>query len=197
MAAARDSSERYSPERHSSERYSRVAIWLHWTIALLVILNLAVGLLHDSVPALRAWMGAHKALGMAVLVLSFARLAWRLANRPPPLPALMPAWEKGLAHAAHALLYGMMIGMPLTGWLMVSGSAKRGPFNWFGLFDIPYLPVSTATGHFGHEAHEILGWMMLALVVAHSAAALRHHLLLRDEILARMAPAFARKKNAL
>ncbi|MEG8043394.1 cytochrome b [Sphingomonas sp. LR59] len=197
MTAARDSSERYSPERHSSERYSRVAIWLHWTIALLVILNLAVGLLHDSVPALRAWMGAHKALGMTVLVLSVARLAWRLANRPPPLPALMPAWEKGLAHAAHAVLYVTMIGTPLTGWLMVSGSAKRGLFNWFGLFDIPYLPVSTATGHFGHEAHEILGWMMLALVVAHSAAALRHHLLLRDEILARMAPAFARKKNAL
>ncbi|MES2421284.1 MAG: cytochrome b [Pseudomonadota bacterium] len=190
--AAQDRLAAYSPER-----YSRVAIWLHWTIALLVILNLAVGLLHDSIPMLRAWMGAHKALGMAALVLSVARLAWRIAHRPPPLPALMPAWEKGLAHAAHALLYVMMIGMPLTGWLMVSGSAKRGPFNWFGLFDIPYLPVSTATGHFGHEAHEILGWMMLALVVAHSAAALRHHLLLRDEILARMAPAFARKKNAI
>ena len=190
MTAARDRSNVYP-----AERYSTVAIWLHWTIALLVILNLAVGLLHDSVPLFRAWMGAHKALGMSVLVLSMARLAWRLANRPPPLPAGMPAWEKGLAHFAHAVLYGMMIGMPATGWLMVSGSAKRGPFSWFGLFDMPYLPVSTATGHFGHEAHEILGWMMLVLVVAHSAAALRHHLLLRDGILARMAPVLARRSN--
>jgi cytochrome b561 len=186
MAAA------YRSEGHSRERYSRVAIWLHWTIALLVILNLAVGLLHDSVPALRAWMGAHKALGMTVLVLSIARLAWRIEHRPPPLPSLMPGWEKGLAHTAHAILYVMMIGMPLTGWLMVSGSAKRNPFSWFGLFDIPLLPVSKAFGSFGHEAHEILGWMMLALVVAHVAAALRHHLLLRDEVLARMAPLLSR-----
>ena len=182
----------YRSEGYSWERYSRVAIWLHWTIALLVILNLAVGLLHDSVPALRAWMGAHKALGMTVLVLSVARLAWRIEHRPPPLPALMPAWEKGLAHTAHAVLYVMMIGMPLTGWLMVSGSTKRGPFSWFGLFDIPFLPVSKALGGFGHEAHEILGWMMLALVVAHAAAALRHHLLLRDEVLARMTPLLSR-----
>ncbi|KQN31636.1 cytochrome B [Sphingomonas sp. Leaf34] len=187
--AAQDRSDRSSPER-----YSRVAIWLHWTIALLVIVNLAVGLLHESVPALRAWMGAHKALGMLVLVLSLARLAWRVAHRPPPLPAPMPAWKKGIAHLAHAVLYGMMIGMPLTGWLMVSGAGRRGPFNWFGLFDIPYLPVSTVTGRFGHEAHEIVGWMMLALIVAHSAAALRHHLVLRDEILARMAPALSRTK---
>ncbi len=177
-----------------SDRYSRVAIWFHWTIALLVVVNLAIGLLHDSIPAMRAWMGAHKAIGLTVLVLTAGRVAWRLAHRPPPLPAHMPLWEKGLAHAAHGLLYLLLVAMPLTGWLMVSGSAKRYPLNWFGLFDVPYLPVSTAAGGFGHSAHAVLGWLMLALVVVHIAAALRHHLLLRDGVLVRMAPMLDRSE---
>ncbi len=175
-----------------SDRYSTVAIWFHWTIALLVILNLAVGLLHDAVPALRAWMGAHKALGLAVLALTAARVAWRLAHRPPTLPAGTPAWERGLAHATHAALYGLMIAMPLTGWMMVSNPVKPNPISWFGLFDVPQLPVSGAVAGVGHSAHELLGWLMLVLVVLHIGAALRHHLLLRDTVLARMGPVFRR-----
>ncbi|MEG3163018.1 cytochrome b [Sphingomonas sp. PB2P19] len=171
-----------------TERYSTVAIWFHWTIALLVVLNLAVGLLSDPIPALRPWMAAHKSIGITVLVLTFGRIAWRLAHRAPPLPAGTQAWEKGVAHATHWTLYLLLVAMPLTGWLMVSGTDKRRPLDWFGLFDIPYLPVSKAAGGFGHEAHGVLGWLMLALVVLHVAAALRHHLILRDTVLARMAP---------
>ena len=176
-----------------SDRYSTVAIWFHWTIALLVILNLAVGLLHDSVPALRAWMGAHQALGLAILALTAARIAWRLAHRPPPLPARTPGWERGLAHTTHAVLYLLMIAMPLTGWMMVSGGGKPGGVGIFGLFTVPYLPVSKATGHLGHSAHGVLGWVMLGLVVLHIGAALRHHLLLRDPVLTRMAPGLRRR----
>ncbi|MGU3392278.1 cytochrome b [Sphingomonas sp. M1A8_2b] len=179
--------------QYRSDRYSTVAIWFHWTIALLVILNLAVGLLHESVPALRAWMGAHQALGITILALTAARVAWRLAHRPPPLPARTPAWERGLAHTTHAALYLLMIAMPLTGWMMVSNPAKPHPIAWFGLFDIPQLPVSGAVASFGHNAHGLLGWLMLALVVLHIGAALRHHLLLRDTVLARMAPVFGRR----
>ncbi|KQN15863.1 Cytochrome B [Sphingomonas aurantiaca] len=174
------------------DRYSSVAIWFHWTIALLIILNLAVGLLHDSIPALRSWMGAHKALGLAILALTVARIAWRLAHRPPPLPLRTPMWERVLAHGSHTLLYVLMLALPVTGWLMVSGG-KPGGTDWFGLFAVPNLPVSKATGHFGHEAHELLGWVMLALVVLHIAAALRHHLLLRDPVLTRIAPVLDRR----
>jgi len=174
------------------DRYSSVAIWFHWTIALLIILNLAVGLLHDSIPALRSWMGAHKALGLAILALTVARIAWRLAHRPPPLPLRTPMWERVLAHGSHTLLYVLMLALPVTGWLMVSGG-KPGGIDWFGLFAVPNLPVSKATGHFGHEAHELLGWVMLALVVLHIAAALRHHLLLRDPVLTRIAPVLDRR----
>lgn len=171
-------------------RYSTVAMWFHWTIAVLVIANLAIGLLHESL--LRGTMGAHKAIGLTVLLLTAARVAWRVAHRPPPLPAHTPAWERGAAHATHWTLYLLMIAMPVTGWLMVSGAAERRPLTWFGLFDLPYLPVGKEAGAAGANAHGVLGWLMLGLVVLHVAAALRHRLVLRDQVLARMAPALDR-----
>lgn len=171
-----------------SARYSSVAIAFHWTIAVLVIFNLTVGALHDAVPVLARLMGAHKVIGIAVLVLTGGRVAWRLAHRPPPLPAATKAWEKALAHATHWTLYVLLIAMPVTGWVMVSGAAKRRPLDAFGLFDIPYLPVSRTAGDVGQQAHGVLGWLMLALVVLHVAAALRHHLILRDGVLGRMLP---------
>ena len=175
-----------------NERYSGVAIAFHWTIALLVIVNLIVGVGHDAVPALRAWMPGHKAIGITVLALTVLRVAWRLLHRPPPLPAFTPAWERGVAHATHWALYALLLLMPLSGWAMVSGPEGRRPLSWFGIADLPYLPVGSTGASAGHEVHEILGWTMLALVVLHIAAALRHHLILRDSILLRMLPRGAR-----
>jgi cytochrome b561 len=170
------------------ERYSGVAILFHWTIAFLVIVNLIVGIGHESVPAMRAWMPGHKAIGITVLALTLARILWRLGHRPPALPASVPPAERRLAHAAHWLLYALMILMPLSGWVMVSGPEGRRPLTWFGAFDIPYLPASAAASDGAANAHGLLGWLMLALVVLHIAAALRHHVLLRDATLVRMAP---------
>jgi len=178
--------------RARDDRYSNVAIAFHWTIALLVLVNLAIGLLRGVIPALGAWMPGHKAIGITVLALTVGRIAWRLAHRPPALPAATKAWERGAAHATHWTLYVLLLAMPITGWLMASGTDKRRPLTWFGAFDIPYLPVSTAAGDFGHEAHEWLGWLMLALVALHIAAAWRHHLILRDSVMARMAPILRR-----
>lgn len=174
------------------ERYSSVAIAFHWTIAALVIANIVIGIGHDGIPALRQLMGAHKAIGITVLALTAGRVIWRLLHRPPALPAGTPAWEKGTAHATHWTLYLLMIAMPLTGWMMVSGPGPQRPFLWFGLFDIPKLPVGANLADLGHEAHGVLGWLMAALVVLHVAAALRHHLILRDTVLTRMAPALRR-----
>lgn len=167
-------------------RYSRVAMWFHWSIAAFVVVNLVIGLFHDAIGG----MALHKAIGITVLVLTAGRVAWRLGHRPPPLPAHTPGWEKGVAHATHWTLYLLMIAMPVTGWMMVSAGTR--PLTWFGLFDIPKLPVDKAAGAFGSQAHGLLGWLMLALVVLHVAAALRHRLILRDGILARMAPALER-----
>ncbi|WP_235512467.1 cytochrome b [Sphingomonas sp. Leaf17] len=170
-------------------RYSHVAIAFHWTIAVLVIANLAIGLLHESLlSGLAGAMGLHKSIGLTVLVLTAGRVVWRLAHRPPPLPAALSAIERGIAHLTHWVLYALLIVMPVTGWMMVSGAQRRG-LDWFGLFDVPYLPIAPNLSGVGHEAHEVLGWLMLALVGLHVAAALRHHFILRDGVLSRMMPA--------
>lgn len=171
-----------------NERYSTVAILFHWTIAFLVIVNLIVGIGHDYVPAMRAWMPGHKAIGITVLALTLARVGWRLAHRPPTLPAYVSGWQRGAAHATHWGLYALLLLMPLSGWMMVSGPEKRRPLTWFGTFDIPYLPVSAGGADAGHSAHGLLGWLMIALAVLHVAAALHHHLVRRDGVLLRMAP---------
>jgi cytochrome b561 len=174
------------------ERYSRVAILFHWVIAVLVVVNLIVGLGHESIPAMRAWMPGHKAIGVTVLALTLARVAWRLSHRPPALPASVPAGERRLALAAHWALYALLLGMPLSGWVMVSSPEGRRPLTWFGTFDIPFLPVGAGASDTAATAHGVLGWTMLALVVLHVLAALRHHLILRDATLVRIAPWLAR-----
>ncbi|MCW6532474.1 cytochrome b [Sphingomonas lycopersici] len=172
-------------------RYSGVAVTLHWLIALLVLFNLLVGIGHDAIPALRALMPAHKAAGITVLVLTAARLGWRLGHRAPPLPPEIPAWERSAARTVHGLFYVLLVALPLSGWLMVSGPDHRRPLQWFGAFDIPYLPASGATADLGGAAHGPLGWLMLVLVAVHIAAALRHQFILRDKVLARMIPPLA------
>lgn len=169
-----------------TDHYARGSIVFHWVIALAILINLFIGIAHDALPG--GSMPVHKALGITVLVLTIARLAWRMAHRPPPLTVDMPMWERVAANASHWALYAFSILVPLTGWAMVSGAEVRRPLDWFGLFPIPYLPVSRSVAGAAHEGHEIMGFALLALVVLHTLAALRHHLILRDSTLVRMLP---------
>lgn len=139
-------------------------------------------------PVFRALMPLHFSLGLTVLVLSVGRVAWRLAHRPSPLPADVRPWERIAGHAAHWTLYLLILAMPLTGWALMSGGHHPRAVSWFGLFTVPQLPVSGAAAESAHSAHVLLGWFMAGLVVIHIAAALRHHFLLRDAVLARIAP---------
>ncbi|GAB4481749.1 MAG: cytochrome b [Erythrobacter tepidarius] len=175
------------PDIAAAERYSRVARLLHWIIAVLILGNLAGGLLHDALEDVINLMPLHKASGMTVLALSLVRIAWRFTWRAPPHPAGMSGLEVLAAKATHVLFYVLMLAMPVTGWIMAS--AGKYPLSWFGLFDLPKLPVTrgSALYEIGHEGHELLGWMLLALVVLHVGAALRHHFILKDNVLRRMA----------
>src|ERR1700759_5490543 len=100
--------------------YSRTAIALHWVIAALILVNLALGLFHEdfSKPVRAGMMVYHKAIGMTVLGLTILRLAWRLTPRPPALDAAMKRWEMGLARTVHWLFYLLLLAMPATGWLL-------------------------------------------------------------------------------
>jgi len=170
------------------DRYSRGAIAFHWVIAALVLFNLWLGLFHETLP--RDWkvMPVHRSVGVTILVLSVARLGWRLAHRPPALPAAMPDWERIAAKAMHWALYALLLILPLTGWIFSSNPERLRPVSWFWLFDLPVLPVSAGFADAAKEAHELLGWSMAALVAIHILAALRHHFLLRDNVLPRMLP---------
>lgn len=171
---------------HDAGRYDAVARALHWTIAVLLIGNIAGGLANDALEGVVNVIPAHKAVGITVLALSMVRLAWRLAHRPPPLPAATPAWERATAHLVHALFYALMIGLPLSGWIFAS--AGRYPLSWFGLFDIPKFALTRDDPIVGlaREGHEVMGYVAIALIVLHIGAALRHQLLLRDGVLQRM-----------
>lgn len=178
-------------------RYSRVAMWLHWIIALLVILNLLLGFYHEDFdkPVRSAMMTVHKATGLTILVLTLIRLAWRLGHRPPPFDPVMKAWEVGLARALHWLFYALLIVMPLTGWLVVSTSGRV--TSWFGLFDVAPLPVTRSEDahELMEEVHKYLGYGMLALLALHVGGALKHHLAGHRHLIGRMAP-WARRRDS-
>ena len=189
----------------TSERstYSRVSIALHWVIALLIISNVILALLMDGLldsadPSDkglgRTIVGIHKSIGLTVLMLSLVRLAWRLKHGFPRLPEHMARWEVLLARGNHVVFYAMMILVPLAGWTMSSAGPR--PLEYFGLFDWPKLPVARGSmlAETAHEAHIILAFTTVGLVVLHVAGALKHQFLDRDEILARMLPLVRRRQ---
>jgi cytochrome b561 len=171
-----------------ADRYSTGAIWFHWIIAVLIIFNLIVGIFHEGVPALRALMPAHKAIGITVLVLTIGRIGWRLAHRPPAFAENVVGWERAAAITVRRIFYALMLLMPLSGWIMVSASKHPRPLGWFGLFDVPLLPVSHAAGSPAGTTHAVLGYLFAALALLHILGALRHQLILRDSVLGRMIP---------
>lgn len=172
-----------------TDRYSWGAIRLHWSIAALVLVNLMLGLFHESLLDGMTWgIPIHRAIGITVLALTLVRIAWRATHRPPPLPAGLAAWARSAAAIVHWSFYGLLLALPVSGWMLSSNPARLEPMSWFGLFPIPPLPITNAAAKLGHEAHGVLGYVMIALVAVHVGAALRHHFLLRYPVLGRMAP---------
>ncbi|WP_439533535.1 cytochrome b/b6 domain-containing protein [Polymorphobacter sp.] len=171
----------------ATQRYSRVAMLLHWVIALLIALQLALGwtMTEDGLRFFNAWQ-LHKSIGILILVLTLARVAQRLVA-PRPMPAEQ-GWQGRLAAFAHAGLYGFMLLAPFTGWLVVSTAPVRVPTRLFGVLPLPHLPVPASAHPSVEAAHQLLAWVGVALILAHVAGALRHQLLLRDGLLWRMVP---------
>lgn len=167
-------------------RYSRGAIALHWLIALALSFQLALGFAMPKDASGFALFQLHKSIGITILLLSLARLGWRLTHRPPaPLEA---GWEGALANTVHIALYIFMIGAPLTGWALVSTAPVRVPTLLFGAIELPHLPLPSAIHEGVESAHLLLAWLALGLIALHLAGALRHQILLKRDILGRMAP---------
>lgn len=180
-----------SARLRNRERWGPVSQALHWAVALLVLAMAAIGLTLDELPRSPRWIWVydlHKSTGLLVLALMLARLAWRLfAGAPPPVPG-MHRLQRLAAGATHWLLYVLVLAMPLSGWLYDSASGLR-PLLWFGQFAVPKLgsPDEDRADDL-HDLHEDLFTILVAVVAAHVAAALWHHLFRGDATLARMLP---------
>lgn len=171
--------------------YSSVAILLHWLIATLVLATIPMGWFGATFETdlAQSATNAHKTIGVTILALTLARLGWRLTHKAPALPASMAPALRWIAKATHVLFYVLLLVLPLSGWWMSSAVPQRHAFG-FGFFDIPFLPVPRGFASAGpaHAMHINLAWVMVGLVALHVLAALKHHIINKDEILARMLP---------
>jgi cytochrome b561 len=175
-------------------RYTATAIGLHWLIAFLLIGIFAVGLYMNELP-LSPWKlqiySWHKWAGVTAFLLVLVRIAWRLTHHPPTLPADIPASIRLAAHAGHALLYLLMIAIPLSGWLM--SSAKGFQTIYFGVLPIPnLLGKNKELGGLLQSVHQTLNFLLVAVVISHVGVALKHHLIDKDDVMVRMLPKYFR-----
>jgi cytochrome b561 len=175
---------------NTAQSWGAPAKLFHWTIALLIVAQIGLGItaaawrLSPLKLELFVW---HKSVGMLVLVLMLLRLAWRLTNRTPELPADTPAWERHAARASHALLYVLAIALPISGWVISSAAAV--PFSVFWLIPLPAIVAPDELfEELAKSAHFGLVVALCLVLVVHIGAALRHHWVKRNEVLLRMLP---------
>ncbi len=177
------------------QRYGVVSIAFHWTMALLLIFLIVLGLYMVSLPDAGfttkkiVLILYHKEYGILALVLGMLRLAWRVGNVLPKLVETIPDWQKVAARFVHLCFYGLIFALPISGWLM--SSAAGIPVYLPGSYSLPDL-IPHNEDHFRLliVIHKWLGYALIACILIHSGAALRHHLLFRDDTLKKMLPQF-------
>lgn len=174
--------------KNTDEQFGIVAKIFHWLMAMIIIGLLALGIymvdLPISLTKLKLY-GWHKEYGLLILFLVMARIIWRLLNSNPRLS--LPLLEKLAARAVHWAFYFFMFAMPITGWLITSAAGL--PASFFGLFVLPNLvsPNEELRLLF-EEIHKWLGYGLIAVIILHISAALKHHFINKDDILKRMMP---------
>ena len=175
-----------------SEKYTRVAITLHWLIALLLIGGFALGLYMVELkfsPQKLTFYSYHKWIGVSVFSLAVLRVLWHLTHQPPPLPASVPAWQVAMSNATHLLLYLFMLAAPLSGWLYSSAAGvPTVPFGISALQLPDLLSKDRTLATTLKFVHMSITYSLAALVALHVAAALKHVLIDRDGIMRRMLP---------
>lgn len=168
--------------------YTRTAVGLHWLVAALILTALFMGWTMTEMevsPTRLKVYNWHKWVGVTVLALAIFRLVWRLTHKAPPLPASTPGGQRGAAHAGHALLYLLMIVMPLTGWIYSNLSGY--PVVYLGKIPLPDLAErNRELAATWVQVHATLGIILAVVVGGHVLAALYHQFIARDGLLRRM-----------
>jgi cytochrome b561 len=175
-------------------RYSTIAIVLHWLLGLSFFAMFAIGAYMSDLPfsPLRLKLfNYHKWAGITFLILSVLRLLWRFTHRPPALPKAieqaMPNWQTKIYHATHHVLYALFFVVPLIGWAY--SSAAGFPIVLFGVLSLPdFMAVDKEFAKQIKELHGAAAFALMALVLLHIGAALKHHFIDKDGLIRRMLP---------
>lgn len=171
--------------------YTNTAIALHWAVAALMVWGFALGWImteiHGITPTKLRYFSWHKWIGVTVLVLALARLLWRATHQPPELPDGMHAWERLAAHAGHALLYVLMLAIPVSGYFYTSAAGV--PVVYLGVLPLPtFIHADPALAKVLKAVHIWLNYGLLAAVAGHLLAVVKHQLFDRQRLLQRMLP---------
>jgi cytochrome b561 len=167
--------------------YAKPAVILHWLLAILLVFMVSLGwymMTIEHEPQGPRYFTLHMSVGMIVFVLVLARLLWRLGHKPAKLPADVPRWQVMASNIVEGLLYVCMVLLPVTGFLGASHT-KRG-VSFFGVNLPAWVAPNHGTAEQFFEIHETIVWILVALVVVHVAAALKHLLIDRDRVFRRM-----------
>lgn len=183
---------------HDEGRYSPVAIWFHWAMAGLVFFQLGWGWWMGRLPVGGAKVAAyevHFAVGVLMLVLVIGRASWRLFAPDLINDADKPGWQSTAADLTHYVFYICLFGLPLSGWVMISASARDTPLTAAGLIPWPLLPMQTLSNTQLWAIEAAAEWMHWGMVLAlllmipiHVGGALKHHLIDRDDVFHAMLP---------
>lgn len=190
LAWARDHTER--------SRYSPVGIIFHWLMAALVLFQLGWGFYTDFLfpggDKIRAYE-VHSAVGLPILLLAVLRGIWRILVPGPVNDADRLGIQTIIAHVTHFLFYLAFFALPLSGWAMWSSIADPGPLYLAGVIPWPQLPIGSldmmtryAILDFAEDVHRIFVILLLVLIPAHVAAALKHHFWNRHDVLQGILP---------
>jgi cytochrome b561 len=181
-------------------RYTRIAMLLHWLVAALIIVNVALAYSADEVPDayVRPVVDLHKSIGLTVLGLVLLRVLWRLAHPPPAMPRSYKRSERFAAHAAHLGLYALIAAVPLSGYMHDSAwkGAPTHPLRLYGLVDFPRIGVIASLPpeqkeQFHSEMFDVHVWLayvLYGLFALHVLGALKHQFLDGEPELERMLP---------
>jgi cytochrome b561 len=173
----------------SQFHYDRVQRFLHWSMAAIIIAAIGIGIYCGyQVPGTQPrkfLLDIHKSLGITALALVAIRIGYRVFAGAPPYRKALSSTVHASSQVAHALLYALMVFMPLSGYLFSSAGGYSLP--WFGLFQWPrVVPLDKDLANAGEWLHDQTAWLICGLVVLHIGAALWHRLVEKDEILSRM-----------
>jgi cytochrome b561 len=177
--------------KNSATTWGTAAKSFHWLGAVLTIFLIAFGwwMIHLAERAERlANFGLHASIGYDLLLLIALRLCWRAIDRGPALPPELLRWERVSAHLGHILLYVLLLGVSVTGWLIVSSARRPIDAALLGFIHVPLLDRAgdKAFHDLAEDVHRVLSYTLLVLVIVHVVAALRHHYVKKNDILRRM-----------